>query len=65
MIAHTNFTLNNMVSLAKKQLEQHEQRGLESTLSIFEVARLRDLLRQENNLVDQANQRSHIGFSVN
>jgi hypothetical protein len=39
--------INNAVSHAKKQLAVHAEKGAESRLSIFEVAKLMDMVRHE------------------
>jgi hypothetical protein len=58
--------ITNTVSLAKKQLEMHAQQGANSPLTIFEVARLLDMVRStaDNNEIAHQNN-VIIGFSDN
>ncbi len=65
MMTHTNFMINNAVSHAKKQLEAHAQRGSKSTLSIYEVAKLMDVVRQEPQPKKSADESIFFGFSEN
>jgi hypothetical protein len=50
MIAHTSLMINSAVSHAKKQLELHAQKGVNSNLSIYEVANLMDLVEQRHTI---------------
>lgn len=65
MIAHTHFTIDNAVSLAKKQLAAHAKKGAESKLSIFEVARLMDMVREEPAPKKKNDESIFFGFSQN
>lgn len=58
--------ITSTVSLAKKQLEKHAQQGANSPLTIFEVARLLDMVRStaDNNEIAHQNN-VIIGFSDN
>ena len=57
--------LNNTVELAKKQLEAHIQRGANSTLSVYEVARLMDTIRFLEGTKKFGNEPQIVGFSNN
>lgn len=65
MMTHTHFGFDNTVTLAKKQLAKHAKKGVESTLSIFEVARLMDLVRQEPATKKSESESIFFGFSQN
>ena len=58
--------ITNTVTLAKKQLEMHAQQGSNSPLTIFEVARLLDMVRSTTDNKEIANQNNMVvGFSIN
>ncbi|PHR46799.1 MAG: hypothetical protein COA32_09975 [Fluviicola sp.] len=65
MISNTNVMLNNTVELAKKQLEAHVQRGANSTLSVYEVARLMDTIRFQKGAKKFGGEPQIVGFSNN
>lgn len=65
MIVNSNVMLNNTVSIAKKQLEAHVKQGAKSNLNIFEVARLMDMIRQQNDQKNEGEQSVFFGFSHN
>lgn len=65
MISNTNVMLNNTVELAKKQLEAHIQRGANSTLSVYEVARLMDTIRFQEGVKKFGDEPQIVGFSNN
>jgi hypothetical protein len=65
MISNTNVMLNNTVELAKKQLEAHVQRGANSTLSVYEVARLMDTIRFQEGVKKFGGEPQIVGFSNN
>ena len=65
MISNTNVMLNNTVELAKKQLEAHIQRGANSTLSVYEVARLMDTIRFQEGVKKFGDDPQIVGFSNN
>ncbi len=65
MIAHTNFMIDNAVSHAKKQLEVHAQKGAESSLSIHEVAKLKDMVRLAPKPKKSENESIFFSFSRN
>lgn len=58
--------ITNTITLAKKQLEMHAQQGQNSPLTVFEVARLLDMVRStaDNNEIAQENN-IIVGFSNN
>ena len=61
-----NTMITNTVTLAKKQLEMHAQQGSNSPLTIFEVARLLDMVRSTTDNKEIANQNNMVvGFSIN
>lgn len=61
-----NTMITNTITLAKKQLEMHAQQGPNSPLSIFEVARLLDMVRATADNTEIANQNNMVvGFSIN
>ena len=47
--------INNTIKLAENQLNKHRNEGVDSSLSIFEVANLMDQIR----LADQMKNRGH------
>ena len=55
--------INNRIKQAKYKLSQHRVQGSNSTLSIFEVARLMDTVKNGERMND--NQSSSIFFSLN
>jgi hypothetical protein len=58
--------ISNTVTLAKKQLEMHAQQGQNSPLTVFEVARLLDMVRSTTDNSEIAHQNNmFIGFSDN
>lgn len=61
-----NTMINNTVILAKKQLEMHAQQGPNSPLTVFEVARLLDMVNSTADNTQIAHQDNLIvGFSDN
>lgn len=61
-----NTMINNTVTLAKKQLEMHAQQGPNSPLTVFEVARLLDMVRSTTDNTEIAHQDNRfVGFSDN
>lgn len=54
--------INNRIKQAKFKLSQHKVQGVQSTLSIFEVANLMDTLRKGE---DAHPQGSSLFFSMN
>lgn len=44
MLIKTNDMINNTVSVAQYKLEEHLKKGVNSELSIFEAARLMDMI---------------------
>ena len=65
MIGTTNFIGQDAVQLAKKQLERHIERGASSQLSIFEVAKLMDVVRQAPPKKKCDHESLFFGFSAN
>lgn len=58
--------ITNTLTLAKKQLEMHAKQGANSPLTIFEVARLLDMIRSTADHTEIAQQNNVvIGFSDN
>lgn len=58
--------ITNTITLAKKQLELHAQQGANSPLTVFEVARLLDMVRSTADNNEIAHQNNLIvGFSDN
>ena len=58
--------ISNTVTLAKKQLEMHAQQGQNSPLTVFEVARLLDMVRSTTDNSEIAHQSNmFMGFSDN
>lgn len=61
-----NPMITNTVTLAKKQLEMHAQQGANSPLTVFEVARLLDMVRSTADNTEIAHQNNVVvGFSEN
>jgi len=60
----TNFNMvSNTVKNAKFQLSQHKVQGQESDLSIFQVAKLMDMIKVGENRTSSNNEL--MGFSLN
>ncbi len=60
----TNFNMiSNSVENAKFKLSQHKVQGQESNLSIFQVAKLMDMIKVGENRTSSNNE--IIGFSLN
>ena len=60
----TNFNMvSNSVENAKFKLSQHKVQGQESNLSIFQVAKLMDMIKVGENRTSSNNEL--IGFSLN
>ena len=60
----TNFNMvSNSVENAKFKLSQHKVQGQESNLSIFQVAKLMDMIKLGENRTSSNNE--IIGFSLN
>lgn len=58
--------ISNTITLAKKQLEMHNQQGANSPLTVFQVARLLDMVRSTADNTEIAHQnKSIVGFSDN
>lgn len=55
--------INNKIQLAKYQLSQHKIQGVNSQLSIFEVAKLMDMVRIGDS--GSASKSKSIFFSLN
>ena len=53
----------NTIKAAKFKLLKHKSAGVESTLSVFEVARLMDKVRRGENVSEE--ERSQVFFSMN
>ncbi|MEX2485159.1 MAG: hypothetical protein WED10_11385 [Brumimicrobium sp.] len=65
MIVNTNVVVKSTVNLAKKQLEVHAKQGSKSNLSIYEVARLMDTIRHQNNQNNVGKDNTIFNFSHN
>ena len=60
----TNFNMvSNSVKNAKYKLSQHKVQGQESNLSIFQVAKLMDMIKVGENRTSSGNE--IMGFSLN
>lgn len=57
--------ITNTITLAKKQLENHLKKGSDSRLSVFEVARLMDVVKFGNNTETAGADPILFGFSMN
>lgn len=55
--------INNRIKQAKYRLSQHKVQGVNSNLSIFEVARLMDTVKRGDNATE--NKASSVFFSMN
>ena len=57
--------INNSISMAKYQLNLHQELGSNSSLSIFEVAKLMDVLRIGESVKVNNTQPIFFNFSIN
>lgn len=57
--------INNSISMAKYQLNLHQELGSNSTLSIFEVAKLMDVLRVGESVKENNTRPIFFNFSIN
>jgi hypothetical protein len=57
--------IKNSINLAKYQLNLHQELGSNSTLSIFEVAKLMDVLRVGESVKENNSQPIFFHFSIN
>lgn len=57
--------INNSINMAKYQLNLHQELGSNSTLSIFEVAKLMDVLRIGDSVKQNNTQPIFFNFSIN
>ena len=57
--------INNSINMAKYQLNLHQELGSNSSLSIFEVAHLMDVLRVGESVKENNTQPIFFNFSIN
>jgi hypothetical protein len=57
--------ITNTITLAKKQLEDHAKKGANSNLSIFEAARLMDVVKFGNDIDKVGKSPIFFNFSQN
>lgn len=57
--------INNVIKRAEYKLEQHRSMGINSKLSIFEVAQLMDIVKKGESMKKSPNESLFFSFSVN
>ena len=55
--------INNTIKTAKFKLSQHKSAGVNSTLSVFEVARLMDTVKRGESMIEE--KKENMFFSMN
>jgi hypothetical protein len=60
-----NMMMNYSVTMAKKQLEEHNAKGNKTTLSVFEVANLKDMINSHKEFATRDTRTVFFNFSNN
>lgn len=60
-----NMMMNYTVTMAKKQLEEHNLKGSKSNLSVFDVANLKDTINGYQEFAARDNRTVFFNFSTN